>query len=77
MLDPDNILHCLVARDILSGKDAEYIRSKGRTDGRPNAVFEFLQLLPNRNVDWFGTFMEVLKENSYDDLAREIYQEGR
>ena len=57
---------------ICSDEDEEQIRTMERNDGPRKAAALLLDLIHRKRVDYFVHFMQALRDNGYEPIAKEI-----
>ena len=68
-LNTTEVLPHLYAKGVISNDDRQQIQRTERTESNGAAALELLNLLPNRNEQWFKHFIDSLAESGHRDLA--------
>ena len=63
------MLPYLYSKGVISEDDKQQIQRTERSESTGRAALELLDLLPNRNEQWFRHFIASLIESGQDDLA--------
>ena len=74
-LSVSDILPYLLTKNVLNQHDVDEIKSTDQYESRGNAVIQLLSVLPNRDVDWYVSFIWALRASGQTDLAMLVDQE--